>query len=87
MKPNNIEITGETTGGACGGERCEGEMPGPTLFLGNNEGQYVLSSHLFIDNRDLSGQSLSRQNLVADLIMMGFWTYLLLIMVLAHIKV
>ena len=42
------------------------EMPGPTLFLGNNEGQYVLSSHLFIDNRDLSGQSLSRQNLVAD---------------------
>ena len=41
-------------------------MPGPTLFLGNNEGQYVLSSHLFIDNRDLSGQSLSRQNLVAD---------------------
>ena len=66
MKPNNIEITGETTGGACGGKRCEGEMPGPTLFLGNKEGQYVLSSHLFIDNRDLSGQSLSRQNLVAD---------------------
>ena len=66
MKPNNIEITGETTGGACGGKRCEGEMPGPTLFLGNNEGQYILSSHLFIDNRDLSGQSLSRQNLVAD---------------------
>ena len=22
MKPNNIEITGETTGGACGGKRC-----------------------------------------------------------------
>ena len=66
MNPINLEITGETTGGACGGERCEGEMPGPTLFLGNNEGQYVLSSHLFIDNRDLSGQSLSRQNLVAD---------------------
>ncbi len=66
MKPNNIEITGETTGGACGGERCEGEMPGPTLFLGNKEGQYVLSSHLLMDNRDLSGQSLSRQNLVAD---------------------
>ena len=46
MKPNNIEITGETTGGACGGERCEGEMPGPTLFLGNKEGQYVLSLSL-----------------------------------------
>ena len=66
MNPINLEITGETTGGACGGERCEGEMPGPTLFLGNNEGKYVLSSHLFIDNRDLPGQSLSGQNLVAD---------------------
>ena len=66
MKPNNTEITGETTGGACGGGKCEGEMPGPTLFLGTAEGEYILSSHLFLDNRDLPGQSLSRQNLVAD---------------------
>ena len=66
MNPINVEITGETTGGACGGERCDGEMPGPTLFLGTTEGQYILSSHLFIDNRDLPGQSLSGQNLVAD---------------------
>ena len=66
MNPINLEITGETTGGSCGGKRCEGEMPGPTLFLGSAEGQYILSSQLFIDNRDIPGQSLSRQNLVAD---------------------
>ncbi len=66
MNPINLEITGETTGGSCGGKRCEGEMPGPTLFLGTAEGQYILSSQLFIDNRDIPGQSLSRQNLVAD---------------------
>lgn len=66
MNPNNIEVTGEDTGGICGGERCKGEMPGPTLFLGTKEGSFILKSDLFIDNRELPGQSSSRQNLVAD---------------------
>ena len=66
MNPNNVEITGEDTGGICGGERCKGEMPGPTLFLGTKDGNFILKSDLFIDNRELPGQSLSRQNLVAD---------------------
>ena len=66
MNPNNVEVTGEDTGGICGGDRCSGEMPGPTLFLGTKNGDFILSSELFIDNREMSGQSLSRQNLVAD---------------------
>jgi len=66
MNPNNVEVTGEDTGGICGGDRCSGEMPGPTLFLGTKDGDFILSSELFIDNREMSGQSLSRQNLVAD---------------------
>ncbi len=66
MNPDNVEITGEDTGGLCGGERCQGEMPGPTLFLGTKDGNFILKSDLFIDNRELPGQSLSRQNLVAD---------------------
>ena len=41
-------------------------MPGPTLFLGTEEGKYVLSSHLFVDERDTPGQSLAIRNLVAD---------------------
>ena len=32
MNPNNINHTGQTTGGAYGGDRCEGEMPGPNFF-------------------------------------------------------
>lgn len=66
MNPNNINHTGQTTGGACGGDRCEGEMPGPTLFLGSKDGKYILNSELFIDKREIPGQSLSRQNLIAD---------------------
>ena len=43
-----------------------GEMPGPTLFLGNKDGRFVDRSDLFVDNRKTPGQSLSRRNLIAD---------------------
>ena len=66
MKPDNIDVTGDTTGGLCGGDRCTGEMPGPTLFLGNKNGEFIDRSDLFIDNRKTPGQSLSRRNLIAD---------------------
>ena len=66
MKPDNIDVTGDTTGGLCGGGRCTGEMPGPTLFLGNKNGEFVNRSDLFVDNRKTPGQSLSRRNLIAD---------------------
>lgn len=66
MNPKNVNHVGDNTGGACGGDRCKGEMPGPTLFLGTEEGNYVLSSHLFVDERDTPGQSLAIRNLVAD---------------------
>ena len=41
-------------------------MPGPTLFLQQSDGTYLDQSTLFIDQRKSPGQSLSRQNLVAD---------------------
>ena len=66
MKPDNIDVTGDTTGGLGGGDRCTGEMPGPTLFLGNKNGEFIDRSDLFIDNRKTPGQSLSRRNLIAD---------------------
>ena len=66
MKPDNVDVTGDTTGGLCGGDRCTGEMPGPTLFLGNKNGEFIDRSDLFIDNRKTPGQSLSRRNLIAD---------------------
>ena len=66
MVPTNQNSTGEDTGGACGGDVCRGEMPGPTLFLQQSDGTYLDQSTLFIDQRKSPGQSLSRQNLVAD---------------------
>jgi hypothetical protein len=66
MVPDNANSTGEDTGGACGGVRCTGEMPGPTLFLQQSSGSFIERTDLFIDARSIPGQSLSRQNLVAD---------------------
>lgn len=66
MVPDNANTTGEDTGGACGGGRCTGDMPGPTLFLQHANGSFSDRSDLFVDARAIPGQSLSRQNLVAD---------------------
>lgn len=66
MNPKNVEVTGEDTAGLCGGRDCEGEMPGPTLFLQDENGAFIDRSDLFIDRRDVPGHSLARQNLVAD---------------------
>ena len=66
MVPENSNSVGVDTGGACGGSTCKGTMPGPTLFLQNAKGQFEDRSDLFIDNRTSPGQSLARQNLVAD---------------------
>ena len=66
MNPENVEITGDDTAGLCGGRDCEGEMPGPTLFLQDANGAFIDRSDLFIDSRDVPGHSLARQNLIAD---------------------
>ena len=66
MRPTNIKTTGKTTAGACGGKKCDGDMPGPTLYLGQENGSFVDNSKLIIDKREPSGQSLSRQQLIAD---------------------
>lgn len=66
MNPENVEVTGENTAGLCGGRDCEGEMPGPTLFLQSESGSFIDRSDLFLDFRSVPGQSLARQNLVAD---------------------
>ena len=66
MIPNNVQITGDDTGGLCGGSECAGKMPIPSLFLGNEMGYYQLRDDLFFDNRDIVGMSSARQNLVAD---------------------
>ena len=72
MRPTNINTTGEDTSGACGGKKCEGDMPGPTLYLGQKDGTFVDNSKLIIDKREPSGQSLSRQQLIADFNNDGF---------------
>ena len=66
MVPENKNVTGDDTGGWCGGSRCRGQMPGPTLYLGQADGTYRDASTLFIDNRKTPGQSLVGKILVAD---------------------
>ena len=66
MIPTNQQITGEATGGACGGDICRGAMPGPTLFQANKQGGFSDVSDKLVDKRKTPGQSLSRQSLVAD---------------------
>ena len=52
MNPNNVEITGEDTGGICGGDTdVRVKCPGPTLFLVKKWSNFILKSDLFIDNR------------------------------------
>ena len=66
MKPNNIDVTGEDTAGLCGGNECNGTMPGPTLYLQIANGSFDDRSDLFVDKRNPAGHSLARQNIVAD---------------------
>ena len=67
MKPSNVDVTGEDTAGLCGGNDCNGIMPGPTLYLQNAQGFFDDHSDLFVDKRNPAGFSLARQNIVADL--------------------
>ncbi|MCH9780650.1 MAG: VCBS repeat-containing protein, partial [Alphaproteobacteria bacterium] len=65
-QPDNLDPTGDNTGGLCGSEACGGYQYGPTLYLGGADGQYTLADGLFRDDRAVPGQSLARQLLVAD---------------------
>ena len=66
MNPNNVEVTGEDTGGICGGGVCKGKKPLPSLYLGDAKHKLTYAPELLIDNREDSGMSLGRQILVAD---------------------
>ena len=66
MNPNNVEVTGEDTGGICGGGVCKGKKPLPSLYLGDAKYNLTYAPELLIDNREDSGMSSGRQLLVAD---------------------
>ena len=66
MNPNNVEVTGEDTGGICGGGACKGGKPLPSLYLGDANKQLTYSPELIIDNREDRGISLGMASLVAD---------------------
>jgi len=57
-----------TTGDSCGPAKagCDAPLTKPSLFIGTKDGKYLLRDDLVIDNRAKPGQSLARQNLVAD---------------------
>ena len=57
MRPININTSGKTTAGACGGKKCEGDMPGPTLYLGQKDGSFIDNSKLIIDTRNVFDKS------------------------------
>lgn len=67
-KDENGNYTGTTTGDICGPEKngCPGPNAVPSMFIGTGDDTYNLRDDLIIDNRDDPGQSLARQNLVAD---------------------
>jgi hypothetical protein len=68
MVATNTRDNSVDTGDWCGkGKTCDGAMPGPTLYLAQNDGTYREAADLFIDKRAAPGQSLARQNLVGDL--------------------
>jgi len=66
MNPDNVNWTGEDTGGICGGGECKGKKPLPSLFLGDANHKLTYSPELIIDNREDSGMSLASHALVAD---------------------
>ena len=66
MNPDNVNWTGETASGICGGGECKGFKPLPSLYLGDAKYDLTYAPELIIDNREDSGMSLGRQLLVAD---------------------
>ncbi len=66
MNPDNVDITGNNTGGLCGDNACSGRMPGPTIYFGQPDGTYVYNSSYFIDDRSSPGQSAGYKLLIAD---------------------
>jgi hypothetical protein len=60
--------TSVNTGDSCGKAKtgCDSPLTKPSLFIGTKDGKYLLRDDLVIDNRAKPGQSLARQNLVAD---------------------
>lgn len=64
--PDNVNQTGEDTGGLCGGEVCSGDMPGPVIYLGQEDGTWRYDNSYFSDLRAEPGQSSARQFLIAD---------------------
>ena len=66
MNPDNVNWTGEDTGGICGGGECKGNKPLPSLYLGNAKHELTYAPELLIDKRKDSGMSLVYRALVAD---------------------
>ena len=66
MNPDNVNWTGEDTGGICGGGECKGNKPLPSLYLGDAKHELTYSPQLLIDKRQDSGMSLGYRALVAD---------------------
>ena len=66
MNPDNVNWTGEDTGGICGGGECKGNKPLPSLYLGDAKHELTYAPQLLIDKRQDSGMSLGYRALVAD---------------------
>ena len=62
----NSDLPGDGEVECDNGDKCEGIMPLPSLFLGDADGNLTYSPHLLIDNREIPGMSLGGQPIVAD---------------------
>jgi hypothetical protein len=62
----NSDLPGDGEVECDNGDKCEGTMPLPSLFLGDAEGNLTYMTYAFIDNREISGMSLGGQPIVAD---------------------
>ena len=81
MNPDNVNWTGEDTGGICGGGECKGNKPLPSLYLGNAKHELTYAPELLIDKRKDSGMSLGyRQLLLLIIIMIVFLIFISLIL-------
>jgi hypothetical protein len=65
-RPDNINITGDNSGGMCGGVVCSGVLPGPVVYLSQADGSFKSADHLFVDYRKQPGISLGRRILLED---------------------
>lgn len=66
MLPSDQRLSGVDTGGMCGGKACQDVMPSPTLYISQRDGTYHDASDMLRDVRKRPGQSLARQDLIAD---------------------